>query len=256
MVNMRSIVRHAYLSFSGPFKTIANGVHILNSHYISRRDVSGEVFHELLKKLNKEADFIKIQDGIDLIERKETIQGKLIAFTFDDGFEECYCKISPVLKDFNINAAYFINPGFIDGDAAYQADFVSNVVHANGKKPMTWEMIKELHDDGFVIGNHTFDHVRLVGSNPATLEHQISNSKKRIEEITGDTCSYFAWTYGRLQDIDSAALKLAIDEHQHVFSSDNYHKYYSNSGTVLNRRHAEGDWPASHIKFFLSKKYY
>jgi peptidoglycan/xylan/chitin deacetylase (PgdA/CDA1 family) len=250
---MRNLFRNTVLSTLGSFKKIANGVHILNSHYIAREDVSQEIFHDLLKKISSQAELINFEDAVDLIDKKQTQNKKCIAFSFDDGFEECYSKISPILKDFNTNAAYFINPGFIDGDEIYINNFQQNKVHVN-KPPMTWKQIKELHQQGFIIGNHTHDHVKLVGLNSDEIHHQIITSKKLIETNLNTKCDYFAWTYGNMNDIDNNALKTALNEHQFIFSCDNYTKYNSNNNPkIINRRHIEGNWPITHINYFLSK---
>ncbi|KJS06064.1 MAG: hypothetical protein VR77_06505 [Flavobacteriales bacterium BRH_c54] len=250
---MKKLIRNIVLSTTGQFKSVANGIHILNSHYIGRNDLPKEVFHDLLKKLSKQADFIPIKDAVVAIKEKTRQNQKLIAFTFDDGFEECYTKIAPVLSDFNTNAAFFINPGFIDGDKEYRKNFTENIVHTN-KAPMTWEMIKKLHQQGFVIGNHTLDHVRLVGLTNEELQRQINNAKNRIEEQLQSSCDYFAWTYGRNSDIDENALNYCLNEHQYVFGGDNYTNYFSFNNSVFNRRHIEGNWPVSHINYFLSKQ--
>ncbi|HEY9083406.1 MAG TPA: polysaccharide deacetylase family protein [Vicingaceae bacterium] len=252
MVIIKNIIRNRILSTLGEFKNIANGIHILNSHYIGRNDLPKEVFHELLGKLNKRADFISIEGAVVAIKEKTHQNQKLIAFTFDDGFEECYTKIAPVLSDFNTNAAFFINPGFIDGDDKYRKNFTENIVHVN-KQPMTWKMIKELHQQGFIIGNHTLDHVRLVGLNNEQLQHQISKAKNRIEEQLRSSCEYFAWTYGRNSDIDENALIYCLNHHKYVFGGDNYANYYSFNQRAINRRHIEGNWPFNHVKYFLSK---
>lgn len=249
---MKNLIRNIILSTTGQFKSVANGIHILNSHYIGKNELPKEVFHGLLKKLTKQADFIRIEDAVVAIKEKTHQNQKLIAFTFDDGFEECYTKIAPVLSDFNTNAAFFINPGFIDGDKDYRKNFTENIVHTN-KAPMTWEMIKELHQQGFVIGNHTLDHVRLVGLTDEELQQQISIAKNRIEEQLQNPCEYFAWTYGKNSDIDEDALNYCLNQHKYVFGGDNYTQYFSFNNAVFNRRHVEGNWPISHVNYFLGK---
>ncbi len=249
---MKNLIRNIILSTTGQFKSVANGIHILNSHYIGKNELPKEVFHDLLTKLSKQADFIRIEDAVVAIKEKTHQHQKLIAFTFDDGFEECYTKIAPVLSDFNTNAAFFINPGFIDGDKDYRKNFTDNIVHVN-KAPMTWEMIKELHQQGFIIGNHTLNHVRLVGLTNEELYQQVTVSKNRIEEQINAPCNYFAWTYGRNYDIDEKALNYCLNEHQYVFGGDNYTNYFSFNNKVFNRRHVEGNWPISHVNYFLSK---
>ncbi|OFY95580.1 MAG: hypothetical protein A3K10_07890 [Bacteroidetes bacterium RIFCSPLOWO2_12_FULL_31_6] len=249
---MRSSLRKIILSTLGNFKSISNSIHILNSHYIGIENLPQENFYDLLKKLSKQADFIRIEDAVSAIQNKTHQNQKLIAFSFDDGFEECHTKIAPVLESFKTNAAFFINPGFVDGDKKYINNFNQNIVHVN-KKPMTWQMIQDLHARGFIIGNHTFDHAKLINLSTEELEKQIVQSKLLIESKTGTPCNYFAWTYGELNDIDKPALELALKEHSFVFSSANYTNYYSFNNAVFNRRHIEGDWPISHIKYFLSK---
>jgi len=249
---MKSLLRNIILSSIGNLKPIANGVHILNSHYIGRKNLSPTVFRELLYKLSKHAEFIKIENAILLIKEGKPINKKLIAFTFDDGFEECYTKIAPILKEFNTNAAFFINPGFIDGDTLYKNNFLTNIVHTPNKDPMSWDMIRKLHHDGFIIGNHTLDHKKLLGLTDLEIQKQIIDSKKIIEEQINAPCNYFAWTYGRLTDINELALNTALKTHKFVFSGDNYKKYYSFNNRVFNRRHIEGDWPIAHVKYFLS----
>jgi len=249
---LKNFFRNIILSTIGQFKSVANGVHILNSHYIGREDLPQEVFYDLLKRLSKQADFIKIEEAVKAIKEKTLQNEKLIAFTFDDGFEECYTKIAPVLADLKTNAAFFINPGFIDGDENYCKNFTEKIVHVN-KKPMTWEMIKILHLQGFIIGNHTLDHIRLVGLSENELHQQVMKAKNRIEDQINAPCNYFAWTYGRNADIDEEALNFAAKHHQYIFGGDNFTNYFSFNNRVINRRHIEGNWPIRHVKYFLSK---
>lgn len=250
---MRSLFRNTILSTIGNFKSISNGIHILNSHYIGRENLPQEIFYDLLKKLSKQADLVKIEDAVAAIQNKTHQNQKLIAFTFDDGFEECYTKIAPVLEEFKTNAAFFINPGFVDGDKEYITNFNKNIVHVN-KKSMTWQMIQDLHQRGFVIGNHTYDHKKLVTLSTQELEKQIVQSKLLIESKIAAPCNYFAWTYGGINDIDNAALEMVLKTHSFVFSGANYKKFYSFNNQVFNRRHIEGYWPISHVKYFLSHK--
>lgn len=250
---MRQLIRNTFLSIAGSTKSVSDGVHILNSHYISKGDVNAEVFYDLLKQLSKHVDLIKIEDALDLIQNQQVKNKKCIAFTFDDGFEECFTKIAPVIEQFDSNALFFINPGFIDGNTEYIKEFQQQKVHVD-KNPMNWNQIQELHHRGFIIGNHTLDHVRLINLPKQELEQQILKSKYRIEEIIDDDCNYFAWTYGGMNDISYEALQIALKHHKYAFSCDNYTKYFAyENPNIINRRHIEGDWPISHVNYFLSK---
>ncbi|WP_010582088.1 polysaccharide deacetylase family protein [Schlesneria paludicola] len=88
------------------------------------------------------------------------IPPRLVVLTFDDSSLSHYTTVRPLLKQYGFGATFFITEGF---------DFKQNK-----KDYMTWEQIKELHDDGFEIGNHTRDHLgiseKTVGQLPEQLE--------------------------------------------------------------------------------------
>jgi len=117
----------------------------------------------------------------------------LVAFTWDDGFEECFTKIKPVLDRWNLKAA-FINPNFIDGDSSYREHFKREVVFTD-KNPMTWEMIKQLAAEGHTIGAHTLDHLSLNTNDVDFLKHQIEGCKMRIEEQLNTGVSHFGFSF-------------------------------------------------------------
>src|SRR4249920_1753025 len=74
----------------------------------------------------------------------EPIPDKLVVLTFDDSSKSHFTVARPLLKKYKFGATFFVTEGF---------DFVSNK-----KDYMTWDEIKQLHEDGFEIGNHTRDH--------------------------------------------------------------------------------------------------
>src|SRR4026208_802043 len=80
------------------------------------------------------------------------VPDKLIVLTFDDSVASHYTVARPLLKRYGFGASFFITEGFS--------------FRTNKKDYMTWEQIRELHNDGFEIGNHTRDH---LGVSPRTL---------------------------------------------------------------------------------------
>ena len=202
--------------------------------------------------MNKYVDFVNVEEAIDLITNKSKVVKPLVAFTFDDGFEDCYTQIAPVLSDFNTNALFFINPGYVEGNNEYIKDYNERIALTDSKKPMSYEMLKNLNNNGFVIGNHTYNHIRL--SDFDDIMKEVLDSKHKLEEILEISCDYFAWPYGQIKDIKEEQVDFLLKHHKYIFSGCNYTKYHSFSNSkVLNRRHFEGDWPISHLNYFLSK---
>ena len=229
-------------------------MHILNGHVISMELRHGrEGFRGMLRTLSRTAKFVRIEDACDIVRQRKTVSEPMIAFTFDDGFIDCYSDIAPVLEEFDTNALFFINPNFTTGDECYVDNFLKcNVPEIPRRPPMSAVMVKELAERGFIIGAHTMDHMRLVSDDPHFLQHQVIDCKAAVEEISGMPCDHFAWTYGRYTDISDKAMQIAVSHYRYVFSGDRYSSYTSVDGKVLNRRHFECDWPAAHVKYFLS----
>lgn len=250
--NIRKIVLHIISLRATP----KPGIHILNGHFLSTdNDASPDIFRKLLKKLNnKGIEFINFDIATELISKNKLVTDKyLVAFSFDDGFEECYTKIKPVLDEFKIKTGFFINPGFIDGGEEYQKNFQNKIVKTH-KPPMTWEQVETLKNEGHIIGAHTIDHTGLDSSDEKMLEHQIGDCKYILEEKLNYKCDYFAYPFGRIEHISQKGVEIATKYYPFVFSQDNYKKYYSFDNKVINRRHFECDWYYKHVIYFLKAK--
>ena len=254
MTLSRKFLRQTFLNMVGPFKRISPAIHILNGHIIGMNPGhSKDDFRRMLQSLSRTAKFVRAEDACDMVRQRKPVSEPMIAFTFDDGFIDCYADIAPVLEEFGTNALFFINPNFTNGDQAYVENFLrANVPEIPARPPMTAAMIKELVQRGFVIGAHTMDHMRLISDDPEFLQYQIVDCKAAVEAISDQPCNHFAWTYGRFSDISQKAIEVAVNHYEYVFSGDSYANYTSVDGKVLNRRHFECDWPASHVKYFLS----
>ena len=252
MIPFRAQLRSAYLSTAGRLKSPSSSIHILNGHVIGMKAGDNrQKFRNLLRELKRTCDFVRIEDACTMIAQGTAVQRPALAFTFDDGYEECFTDIAPVLEEFGVNAAFFINPHFTMGDQRYITDFLAvKVPEMPKRQPMSAAMVAALARRGFVIGAHTLDHERLVSTNAEFLQTQVVDCRAAVERLSGTQCDYFAWTYGQYSDISDEALALAKETYRWIFSSDKYANYTCDA--VLNRRHFECDWPASHVRYFLA----
>ena len=74
----------------------------------------------------------------------DAVPDKIVVLTFDDSVRSQFDVVRPLLKQYGFGATFFITEGF-----EFQKD---------KQNYMTWDQIRELHIDGFEIGNHTRDH--------------------------------------------------------------------------------------------------
>src|SRR5690554_5003575 len=253
---MRAFLRNIYLQFMGNASRPKSGIHILNSHFVTPHllDLSrdAQIFDDFLFYLRSFSTFITLEEATNIITSNSIPTNKvLVAFTFDDGFEECHSVIAPLLEKYNTRGAFFINANYIESDKNYQLDF-NKRINLYTKSPMKWSQVVDLHNKGHLMGSHTLDHVNMTDLNEKELDFQLKKNKQILEEKLDFNCEYFAWTYGQLQHFPINALKATQKYHKYIFSGTNYKNYFSYDSQVINRRHIEAYWPKSHMKYFLS----
>lgn len=95
---------------------------------------------------------------------------KPVILTFDDGYDDNYTELFPLLKKYNVKATIFI----IGQD-------VSGINHK-----MNEEQIKEMADSGLVsMQSHSYTHGDMGSMSEETLEYEIGETQKVITRITG-----------------------------------------------------------------------
>jgi peptidoglycan/xylan/chitin deacetylase (PgdA/CDA1 family) len=122
---------------------------------------------------------------------------KPIMLTFDDTDLDQFTIANPTLKKYGFKAVYFVM-----------------TVSLGRPHYMTPEMVKQLSDEGNVIGSHTWDHhrvdkyshnseLKIIGKNGKITTRpvddwvtQIDKPTKKLEEITGKKIDYFAYPFG------------------------------------------------------------
>ena len=253
---MRNLIRKYILNLISTYSQPSNYVHILNGHFVDELNNENSLFdfEKFIKKIIVKYDVINLDEAIILIKNKIFINKPKIVLTFDDGFEECYTIITPILNKYNLKATFFINPKSINCDIE-TSEFINNNLKVNlNKKFMTWDNIKKISDDGHIVGSHTYSHLILNNLNKDILEREIVLSKRIIEEKLNIVCKYFAYPFGNDNYFDSNAFNLANSIYDYTFTSGNYSTYFFKLNNVLTRRHFEPNWNFKHILYFTSFK--
>jgi peptidoglycan/xylan/chitin deacetylase (PgdA/CDA1 family) len=248
--------RKQYIDLFGKYTTPQYGVHMMNGHYIDvKNETTSDLFYDTLNKLSKEVDFISFEEGSKLIKNRAIpTNQKLVCFSFDDGYEECFTKIKPVLDAFNIKVCFFICPNYTNGTPEYIELFLkNNVFLKTHKPPMSWAQIKQLHQEGHIIGSHTLNHINCRKAPMDVLDYELSETKRIIEAQTNAPCEHFAYCYGKLEYFSEEALACTEKYYEFIYSQAGHRNYFSFEGKVLNRRHFEGNWEKHQVAFYLKK---
>lgn len=115
---------------------------------------------------------------------------KPVMLTFDDGYDDNYTILFPLLKKYNIKATVFV----ITADIC-------------GNHKLTADQIREMSDSGLVsIQSHTNSHTDLNALSAEEQELEFSESKKILTRITGKIPYVLCYPTGRY---DNNTLTLA-----------------------------------------------
>ncbi|CAH0270971.1 MULTISPECIES: polysaccharide deacetylase family protein [unclassified Pedobacter] len=111
------------------------------------------------------------------------LPSKPIMLTFDDTDLDQFTIVRPTLDKLGYKAVYFIMTVSI-GKKGKFVDYMSK------------EQIKQLADEGNVIGSHTYDHKNFKKYAGKDWEEQLDKPTKKLEEITGKKMTEFAYPFG------------------------------------------------------------
>lgn len=115
---------------------------------------------------------------------------KLVAITFDDGFQDFYTAAVPNLQRHAFSATMYVPTAFI-GDQ--RKSFKSHAC-------LTWAEVRELASAGIEFGSHTVSHRRLAGLSWTDIETELRDSKAMIEQQLGRAVRSFAYPYAFPQE--------------------------------------------------------
>lgn len=117
---------------------------------------------------------------------------KPVMITFDDTSLEHFTIAKPEMEKYGFKGVFYIM-----------------TIAINRPNYMSTAQIKQLADDGHIIGSHTWDHHRVDRyKSENTIEErgvkkvvndwdqQLAGTKKKLEEITGKPCEHFAYPFG------------------------------------------------------------
>ena len=104
---------------------------------------------------------------------------KPVMLTFDDTDLDQFTVARPTLAQYGYKAMYFVM-----------------TVSLGRPHYMTKAMVKQLSDEGNVIGSHTWDHHNVKKYQGPDWQTQLDKPTKTLEEITGRKINYFAYPFG------------------------------------------------------------
>ena len=155
--------------------------------------VSPDLFEHQVRWLSENGwHFVTMSELVD-----QPSSDKVVAITFDDGFEDNYLNVFPVLKKYNAKATLYLVVDRHDRDWSVSKKSHHNSGELKNESKLSDEQIREMLESGvFELGGHTITHANLASLNEAGKYNEIAASKEYLESLFSCQLSSFAYPFG------------------------------------------------------------
>lgn len=123
-----------------------------------------------------EAQYI-VNDAASVIPINEDADENIVLLTIDDAPADYSLQMAETLKELDADAIFFVNGHFLTTEEDEQ-------------------VLKKIHEMGFLIGNHTYNHAVLPNLSETKQREEIISLSNRIEEIIGERPKFFRAPHG------------------------------------------------------------
>jgi peptidoglycan/xylan/chitin deacetylase (PgdA/CDA1 family) len=155
----------------------------------TRMNVTKAVFEEQMKFLKENGyRVIPLNQLLDFLDFKGQIPKKAVVITIDDGWRSTYEIAFPILKKYGYPATLFVYTDLIVGS----------------NKTLSWDLVREMAENGLDIQGHTKSHRNLTLMNKKepfreyfeAIEKELSEGARIIKAKTGKEIKYLSYPEG------------------------------------------------------------
>lgn len=129
---------------------------------------------------------------------EQPIPPRAVALTFDDGYENFYEYAWPELSRYGFPSMVYLLSGLIGQPSGW--------FEKDGRETpmlMDRERILQLRRQGVDFGSHGVSHRKLAEIAPASVHHEVFESKRQLEELLDEEVRHFCYPYGS-HDLNAA----------------------------------------------------
>lgn len=142
------------------------------NNLVENEEPEEEVSLEAQYKINEVWSIVPIDDRAD---------EKVVLLTIDDAPDKYALEMAKTLKELDAPAIFFVNGHFLETEEEK-------------------ETLKEIHELGFVIGNHTYGHKNLSEISEEEQREEIVKVNDMVEDIIGERPVFFRAPFGVYSD--------------------------------------------------------
>jgi peptidoglycan/xylan/chitin deacetylase (PgdA/CDA1 family) len=134
--------------------------------------------------------FGRMKECVDEFENDENVADRLTV-SFDDGYDDTYRFFREILEPRKIPVTVFVTVGFMGKKAVWD-------YKPNPPAHISKEQLKQMLATGLVeIGGHSMTHAVLTRIDDNSLEHEVADCRKILEDKFSVDVRYFSYPFGR-----------------------------------------------------------
>ena len=168
-------------------------------------DITAEVFERQMRYLNENCLTISLEEFLE--DRKPNlIQRPLVVLTFDDGYENFYSIVFPILKKYNLPATLFPALNFVDNEN--KIPIKSSIGDWKEFKPLTKENLETMARCPLItLSSHGYGHLNFSEITPNEAIEDLTKSQNWFQEKLGISPDVFAYPRGLICEANSSLIK-------------------------------------------------
>lgn len=183
---------------------------VLMYHQVLDREPATAKFnlHVLTHTLEKQFQYLRVK-GFTAITFEDLLTKRVpkrpIILTFDDGYENNYDHLFPLLKKYDMKAVIYIL-----ADRKAKTNYWDIPLGEAEHQLLRPDQILEMQGSGLVeFGSHSIRHVRLTTLKRAAAEKEVAGSKTALEKFLKKPVHSFAYPYGAFNEEIKAITRAA-----------------------------------------------
>ena len=153
-------------------------------------DLPFALFARQMRHLHATGAVVSYDEALAILRAGRRPPRDLFVLTFDDGFDDLYHRVFPLLRALRLPFTAFVNAGFVEERVPY----VLSQPPARPVAPVTWEMLGEMLASGLMtLGAHGYAHRELPRCAPAECERELELPIALFAQRLGARVRHYAY---------------------------------------------------------------
>lgn len=168
--------------------------------------VSPESFARQQELLASDYRVVSLEQVLTAVRGGGELPARAVLLTFDDGYRDNLEVAKPILDRYGHPATVFVPTDFV----GFPRPLPHDVRRAQAPPTLTWDELRELSLT-FTVGSHGCSHRILTSMTLRDAQHELSESKRRLERELGTAVAAFSYPKGSIGDFSRELQRAAVN---------------------------------------------